>query len=282
MISLRYHITSTVAIFFALGLGIFLGSIIVRDDTLARHQQSLIDGIESEFTLIRKDREALYARLLDAESLLEDSFEFGEMALTKLVYGKLDGKLIALVVPGKGLSHDEAAAITAALREAGASVSRIVYVTKRFEPLTSEDTRELGALYELSKPSPNAVGERLANSVALLVSQEEACHLPAIDSLLRSEYLEIDLLETVTSRCDAVIIAGGSRDPAHAPLYTDIPLIKAFQKLGIPTVIGESRNVDFSFASEYRRFRIPIIEQVDTLMGRFSLIEQLACIMDGD
>jgi len=119
---------------------------------------------------------------------------------------------------------------------------------------------------------PNAVGERLANSVALLVSPRGSLPFtPQLIPSLRSEYLEIDLLETVTSRCDAVIIAGGSRDPAHAPLYTDIPLIKAFQKLGIPTVIGESRNVDFSFASEYRRFRIPIIEQVDTLMGRVLL-----------
>jgi hypothetical protein len=82
--------------------------------------------------------------------------------------------------------------------------------------------------------------------------------------------------------CDAVIIAGGSKDPAHAPLYTDIPLIKAFQKLGMPAVIVESRNADFSFITEYQRQGIPTIEQVDTPMGRFALIEQLAAIIDGD
>ena len=69
----------------------------MKDDTIARHQESLISRIESEFTLLRKDREALYAKLMKTESLLERSFAFGEMVLTELVCGKLDGKTIALV-----------------------------------------------------------------------------------------------------------------------------------------------------------------------------------------
>lgn len=280
MISLRHHITSTVAIFFALGLGIFLGSIIVKDDTLVRHQQSLIDGIESELALIRRDREALYTRLVGTESLLENSIAFGEMALRQLIYGKLDGKHIALVVPGQGISHDEEAVMTAALRDAGAEVTRVVYVAKRFEPVTSEDAKELGRLYGLSKPSPVTVGQKLADSVARLVIQDETAYSPTIDSLLRTEYLEIDLFETMP--CDAVIIAGGSKDPAHAPLHTDIPLIKAFHNLSMPAVIVESGNAEFSFITEYQRQGIPTIEQVDTPMGRFALIQQLAAIIDGD
>ncbi len=280
MINLRYHITSTVAIFFALGLGIFLGSIIVKDDTLIRHQQSLIDGIESEFTLIRRDREALYTRLVATESLLEDSMAFGEMALPKLIFGKLAGRCIAVVVPGRGLSYDEIRMMTNALQNAGASISQVVHMRKRLEPVSSEDTGELGALYGLSKASPGIVGQRLADSIAALVICEDGSHSPAIDLLLYSEYLQIDPVDT--ARCDAVIIAGGSEDPAHAPLHTDIPLIKAFQRLAIPAVIIESGNVDFSFISEYRLLGIPTVEQVDTPMGRLSLIEELAVIMDGD
>lgn len=280
MISLRYHITSTVAIFFALGLGIFLGSIIIKDDTLIRHQQSLIDGIESEFTVIRKDRETLYERLAMAESLLEDSIAFAEMALPKLVYGKLSGIRVALVVPDQGLSHDETALMTAALQDAGASISQVTYVMKRLEPVTSEDTGKLGALYGLDKPSPGMVGERLADSVAASVICEGVVDLPAIDMLLHSEYVQTDIFEA--AECDAVIIAGGSRDPAHSPLHTDIPLIKAFEKRGMPTVIAESRNVAFSFMSEYRLLGVPIVEQVDTPMGRLSLVEQLAIIIEED
>ncbi|NLA07440.1 MAG: copper transporter [Firmicutes bacterium] len=280
MITFRHHIASTVAIFFALGLGIFLGSIIVKDDTLVRHQQTLIDRIESEFTLIRKDREALYAKLVGTESLLENSIAFGEMALTKLICGRLDGKRIAMVVPGQGLSHEETATVTASLRDAGARVTQVVYVTKRLEPVTSEDAKGLGAVYGISKPSCGTVGQKLADSVAALVVQDKTSYSPEIDTLLRTEYLEIDLFETAI--CDAVIIAGGSRDPAHTPIYTDIPLVKAFQELGMPAVIAESRNADFSFITEYQRQDIPTIEQVDTPMGRFALIEQLANIIHGD
>ena len=50
MISPRYHVASTIAVFFALGLGIFLGSIIVKDDSLVRQLHSLIVEIESVFT----------------------------------------------------------------------------------------------------------------------------------------------------------------------------------------------------------------------------------------
>jgi hypothetical protein len=280
MISLRYHITSTVAIFLALGVGIFLGSIIVKDDTLIRHQQSLIDGIESEFTLIRKDREALYARLVAAESLLEDSVAFGEMALPELIFDKLAKKCVALIVPAKGLPYDETRMITAALKDAGASISRIVYMRKRLEPVSAEDIGKLGALYGLGKPSPGTVGQRLADSVAALVTSEDTQDSHAIDALLYSEYLQIDPYDT--AKCDAVIIAGGSEDPAHAPLHTDIPLIKAFQRLDMPAVVIESGNVKFSFMSEYRLLGVPTIEHVDTPMGRLSLIEQLAVIIDGN
>jgi hypothetical protein len=280
MISLRYHITSTVAIFFALGLGIFLGSIIIKDDTLMSRQQSLIDGIESEFTLIRKDREALYARLVAAESLLEDSISFGEMALPKLVSDKLAKRCVALVVPAQGLSYDETQMIAAALQNAGASISQVVHIRKRLEPVSPEDTGELSVLYDLSKTSPSIVGQRLADSVAALVACEDTSHSDAIDMLLRSEYLQIDPFNTV--KCDVVVIAGGSKDPAHSPIHTDIPLIKAFQRLAVPAVVIESGNVDFSFISEYRLLGIPIVEQVNTPMGRFSLIEQLTAGINKD
>ncbi|MFY9134927.1 MAG: copper transporter [Bacillota bacterium] len=280
MVSLRYHITSTVAVFFALGLGIFLGSIIVKDDTLIRHQQSLIDGIESEFTLIRRDREALYARLVATESLLEDSMAFAEMALPRRVSGKLTGKCVAVVVPAQGLSYDETQMMTVALQDAGASISQVAHVRKRLEPVSSNDTGELGALYGLSKASPGIIGQRLADSVAALVICEDTSHLPAIDVLLYSEYLQIDPFDA--AKCDAVIIVGGSEDPAHTPIHTDIPLVKAFQRFAVPAVIVESGTVSFSFMSEYRLLGIPTIEQVNTPMGRLSLIEQLAVIMDGD
>jgi hypothetical protein len=280
MIGLRYHITSTVAIFIALGLGIFLGSAIVKDDTLARHQESLISRIESEFTLLRKDRDALYARLMKTESLLEDSLAFGEKSLTGLICGKLEDKRVALVVPGRGLSYDEVNAVTATLRSAGASLSQVVYITKRLEPITSEDTRELAEFCGIAKPSSHVVGQALADSIAVLAIQRGTSCSPAVDALLQSDYLEIDLYEQ--AQCNAVIIAGGSNDPAHTPLYTDIPIIKAFQRLNMPAVLVESGSVDFSFITEYAHEGIPTIEQVDTPMGRFSLIEQLAKSINGD
>ncbi len=280
MMGPRYLIVSTVATFVALGLGIFLGSIMVKDDTLVKYQESLVGRIESEFSLLRKDREALYEKLLKCESLLQNSLAFGEMSLTELTYGKLDGMQVTLVVPGQGLSYDEAGTIAATLENAGASISKVVHVRKRLEPISTEDARELAVSLGISKSSPHAVGQELADAIAVLATGAGAFNSPPVDALLRSDYVKIDLLQG--EKCDAVIVAGGSRDPAHAPLYTDIPLIKAFQKIDKPVVIVESGSVAFSFLTEYTRLDIPTIEQADTPMGRFSLIQQLADIMNGD
>jgi hypothetical protein len=78
-----------------------------------------------------------------------------------------------------------------------------------------------------------------------------------------------------------VSIAGGSNDPAHTPHNTDILLIKAFQRLNVPAVIVESQNVSFSFMDDYRLLGIPTIKQINTPMGRLSLIEELAPIVEG-
>ncbi|MDD3749574.1 MAG: copper transporter [Firmicutes bacterium] len=279
MISPRYHVASTIAVFFALGLGIFLGSIIVKDDTLVRHQQSLIDEIESEFTLIRQDREALHQRLAATEAQLKDSIGFAETMLPRLVSHKLEGKSVAVVVPANGLSRDETELLTATLRDAGASISNVVHISKRLQPVSPEDTEELKNRFGLDKNSSGAVGQRLADSIAWLVTYGDPSHFPEADLLFYSEYLEMDSFNE--ARCDAVIIAGGSNDPAHTPHNTDILLIKAFQRLNVPAVIVESQNVSFSFMDDYRLLGIPTIKQINTPMGRLSLIEELAPIVEG-
>ncbi|NLS45088.1 MAG: copper transporter [Firmicutes bacterium] len=259
MISPRYHVTSTVAIFFALGLGIFLGSSLVKDDVLIKHQQSLIDGIESEFNLIRKDREILYAKLETTELLLENTVAFGEMALAKLICGKLDDKHIDLVVAPQGLSREGVSVMIATLQDSGASLGRAIHIKGEFGPMIIQKLASFIA-------GPILHGENLELT--------EASHSPD------SEYLTVEFLNE-NQKCDAVVIALGNKNQVHDVAYTNISLIKALRKLNIPMVIIMSGKVGFPFNIEYRLQGVRLIENADTLMGRFSLVEGLFYTING-
>ncbi len=67
MFDIRYHITSLVAVFLALTVGLLLGSLIIDSSTLTRRQAKLMESINSDIKNIRQKNHQLNSQVRELE-----------------------------------------------------------------------------------------------------------------------------------------------------------------------------------------------------------------------
>jgi hypothetical protein len=121
IIDMRYHLASLVAVFFALGLGILIGTSLSSDGRFVAEQANLLDAIEAQ--LVQFKNEIAQLELDKTEAMAEINFyqQFAESVLPILVNGQLRGVKINLLDYGpKSSSIVEKVTLLA-----GADVTRI-------------------------------------------------------------------------------------------------------------------------------------------------------------
>ncbi|QIA27092.1 copper transporter [Thermaerobacter sp. PB12/4term] len=122
-LGLRYHLLTLMAVFLALGVGIFIGAGMLDDRTLLERQQALIRSLEEDFAALRRDTALLRS---ENRRLSSELARYGqaEQALASLaVEGRLTGRRIALVVLGEAeapLAQEAAQLLQAAAARPGA------------------------------------------------------------------------------------------------------------------------------------------------------------------
>jgi hypothetical protein len=109
----RYHLVSLVAVFIALTLGLFLGSMVAERGYLDEQQSSLVEGLQKDFDELRA-----------ANDELTVAFERDRAFVNELSQLALDGVLEeqrVVVLTNEGRS-DGLAAVTGAIESAGGTV----------------------------------------------------------------------------------------------------------------------------------------------------------------
>lgn len=119
MIDLKYHITSIVAVFLALGLGILIGSSIVGDNLIVDQQQKIIDRLEEQFYVLRDRDKKLEADNEYKDTIIKNYENYSQTVLPLLVAGRLPGYKAAVIVTG---DSEVPAGMASALSTAGAEV----------------------------------------------------------------------------------------------------------------------------------------------------------------
>jgi hypothetical protein len=120
MYNLRYHITSLVAIFLALTVGLLLGGVVVERGTLQGQKTTLVDSLKKSYEGLSADQ-----RLLRAEN--EAFAAFSDQAVPKVVSGALVGRTV--VVLTDPTSGDAVSAVTKAVREAGGRAAVVTFTS---------------------------------------------------------------------------------------------------------------------------------------------------------
>jgi len=151
VIDFRYHIVSIVAVFLALGLGLFIGSTSLRGTVGA--------NITAQTEAVTHRNSVLRGQLSDARNQIGDDQAFDSAVTPYAVQGRLAGDSV-VVVSAPGVSDSMRTDVLNALTDAGATINGDVRLQDAL--IDPAQDQFLGTLADRvaigSRPLPNAAG----------------------------------------------------------------------------------------------------------------------------
>ena len=163
MIDFRYHLVSLISVFLALAVGVVLGA--------GPLQNSLGTALNDQVTALRENRNATQAKLEQTETAVNERDSYITQAATSLLPGTLASKNVAMVLLPDAKAED-ADAIAAQLKNAGATVTGRVSLTSTWVDLSRENYRSTfsgqvqGHLVSTNSKDANGIlGEALAKAL---------------------------------------------------------------------------------------------------------------------
>lgn len=163
MIDFRYHLVSLISVFLALAVGVVLGA--------GPLQNSLGTALNDQVTALRENRNATQAKLEQTETAVNERDSYITQAATGLLPGTLASKNVAMVLLPDAKAED-ADAIAAQLKNAGATVTGRVSLTSTWVDLSRENYRSTfsgqvqGHLGSTNSKDANGIlGEALAKAL---------------------------------------------------------------------------------------------------------------------
>ena len=163
MIDFRYHLVSLISVFLALAVGVVLGA--------GPLQNSLGTALNDQVTALRENRNATQAKLEQTETAVNERDSYITQAATSLLPGTLASKNVAMVLLPDAKAED-ADAIAAQLKNAGATVTGRVSLTITWVDLSRENYRSTfsgqvqGHLGSTNSKDANGIlGEALAKAL---------------------------------------------------------------------------------------------------------------------
>ena len=264
----KYHVVTIAAIFFALTLGLVVGSLYVSPQ--------VADGQKRAITNLR---ETINKDVADQRAEIERYQKFVAAASPVLIQNRMKGEPVAIIQTGD--YPDAVERVRAALTQANA---RIVSVTHLDEAFNRSDDRLQAQLAQLKpddatimtgETAPPKNRDELTAALAAILTRQG--HPP--DSLLplledgNYLHLEPDAKFTQAPRC-VIIVAGSRLADSTRPANVDAPLIAALQKTGARVIACEPQNPFAADSAVYQTLgvNVAVIENVDSDIGPAALI----------
>lgn len=267
MIDLKYHITSIVAVFLALGLGILIGSSIVGDNLLVDQQKKIIDRLEEQFYVLRDRDKKLEADNEYKDTIIRNYENYSQTVLPLLVAGRLEGYKVAVIVTG---DSEVPAGLASALSTAGAQVVSKTVILANMNLESSELRKGLIEFYDLQEDTPrDTLRQYVAVSVATAINGKAD---PSVISFLEQNNL-IKFSGDNSIPVNGVILLGGANNlNSYLVESFDQGLIGYYNKQGIRLFGVEQSQVGHSYIPVYQQNNISTVDNIDLSPGQISLI----------
>lgn len=268
MIDLKYHITSIVAIFLALGLGVLIGSSIVGDNLLVDQQKKMIDRLEEQFYVLRDQETKLEADNENKSNIISNYENYSQTVLPLLVEGRLQGYKAAIVVTG---DSEVPVGMVNALSSAGVEVVSKTVVLANMNLDAPELRNRLINFYNLdSKTTRDTLRHYVAVSVAAVIS---GINDPGLVNFLEQNNLIKFSGTPGGNSVNGVIILGGANNlNSYFAQSFDRGLIQYFDSQGIKIFGVEPSQVTYSYMSIYQENNISTVDNIDVSPGQISLV----------
>jgi hypothetical protein len=271
LIDLRYHVYSLAAVFFALAIGIVVGSSFVGKSgdkeqlkrVEARYERAL-DDLKDEVYRQRDDIRSSQASLRRSEELCSTMMPVAMKS--RLLYYN-----VAIIVTGDydGFIPE----LKESLASVGANVTSVTRISSSLDTVNTDDlTKSLSDAGIVLKPNESptdAVTRVVADAVVTAGMPDRIYALEDAGAVtLSGDYKRWNR--------NVVIIGGSSSDASKRSEVIDAPLIKRLMNGGARVVACEPFFAKTSSVSEWKHFDIATVDNVDRPSGRAALVCAIA------
>ncbi len=240
--NMKFYVVSIVAIFTALGLGIYIGFSMDTEGFITDQQENLVSIVETQFKTIRKENEdlaleneELNKKSKNREKYIDESYEI-------LIKDQLEGLNISLIETSDSYVNSS---IGYDLEKAGANVVN----------LTSLERVESNKLKEL---------------VTNIVNGENGTIFKELKDMGA-----IKTLGNYSIKPDYIIVCGGSKTTDNKVALVDKLVIDTAKNLGVDVVGVEKSYVGNSYASKYKEYGITTVDNIDMKIGKVATVLSL-------
>lgn len=266
----KYHIVTITAIFFALTVGLVIGSLTVSPH-MVRSYETQLKGLKTSLNL----------DLIDKSRQIRHLTEAVHGMLPAVLNGRLKGKAVAIVQTGD--YSEPTAGIRDALAQAGAQITSVITL----QPLLARPDELLKPQLEaLHAQDPLLPLDRQGIMAALATGLTHGNILPdgVMSSLQRAELISTEADNVSPGAAGLIVVLAGSRtDGTDRPGNVDEPLIRALQQQGAVVAMCEPEGAAQSDVPAYHTLGLQLatVDNVGSDIGVCSLIFAL-CGATGD
>jgi len=272
MFDMRYHVASIVAVFFALAIGLLLGTVIVDKGILVDQQQALVKRIEANINDLREENRTL-------KEEVSAQRKFANKVIPLSIKDRLAGQTIVIISTTK-IGSDVVSELSDGLKKAGAAVS-VANVDVDFElteeakqalapyfatPVTDENSRELiikKVAEELTLNSP-------VNATTTTTTNQK---IPYLEQVKNLGLLTIDGSNANAQKTSVILLGGANED--LDPEKMDLYIVDQLKATGVRVVGVEVSECKNSYMELYQKVGIPTVDNIDQPMGLISVVFSL-------
>ena len=288
MIDFRYFLVSIVAIFFALAIGIVLGS--------GPLEGNINDAVRGTNDQLAAEKKVLQEELVGVQDDMDASQAYAAGVQTLVVGSQLGGQTVAVVVLA-GASDDQVQAVTTVVGQSGARIGSVVRVTDAWSDPDQQDVlgRVTNGLDKTDTSGNAAVAAGQALADALVTASPTAVApgggnkvdpdgLAVVTGLVEAGFLDVDNVRDLRRASLAVVVASDA-DPDPAASESYLPLIESLDADGRGVVVGgaEAATLDGGTISAVRSSslsdQVSSVDDLDLSMGAgttlLALVQQL-------
>jgi len=273
LIDVRYHIYSLAAVFFALALGIVIGTSFAKRSPSTGSERRTILSYENSMRVLKREVENAHEGVTRQEQLVQCGEEFGRAVLPSLVKDKLAWRSVAIVQTGD--YNDLTGTVKSALELAGARVATVTDISRDFPfddyGKVSMALRNCGVIPpDDSKKAReklfNVLAEALrAGKYSYLISKLEASGV----AKFTGDYNQFSRLRLV------VLVGGAATDRANSADQVDSELLARLARPDVTVVGCETRGAASSYVPAWHKMGIATVDNADSAIGQVALIYAL-------
>ncbi|MGE4283324.1 MAG: copper transporter [Clostridia bacterium] len=261
---ITYHIMTIAAIFIALGLGIFIGSMLNGEQLVMNQQSKIMSEMDEHNRMMSQENRQLRGEIVALSSEILQKSKLIESIFEQYMKDRLKDYNVAIITSsGKDLCSE----VKLLLQFAGANILSITSINNisNEEVINVFNENQFESIPIIKKEVNMATyaAEHLMYSILSGNNAELINHFA---------YMEfIDTEGDYSQMADYVIWIGPNEYGSEVMQLIDIPMLSIVKKMNIPSLVVEKSDSEYSSIDVFKNLGFSTVDNIDTIYGKIAL-----------